>query len=312
MQRSSTSSPTRSTENKKIKRRKQNNEDWKDEEDPERRRLKGAQLVASQIFFLPHPKSIGAGRFTLSKGDANALKALFSLVVAKTKSRGVTWGEGPDDHDPRRRMYGFLPGQREALVKAGIRIQKYGAEGDQEHEDALQSASVDLSFGKSSREAASSNTAALVLDGCVYRVALEAVTRRVHSMVPDRYKPYATMSQLIAVQPNLHNGASYLPAHLDFPLNDGFGVLIVTIGIKGSGTIVLIDDGDDNDEDSAKSFCFPLKEGEAYILCGDSRNKCVHGVLCDDDDGQRETLNLRYGLHSKDLAYEEIDRHWPN
>ena len=59
-----------------------------------------------------------------------------------------------------------------------------------------------------------------------------------------------------------------------------------------------------------------------------SRNKCIHGVLCGDnrptdqqehddnddcdDEGQclRETLNLRYGLHSPEFAREEVDQHW--
>lgn len=82
---------------------------------------------------------------------------------------------------------------------------------------------------------------------------------------------------------------------------------------------MLIDDGDDDDDDATqqehKSYAFELKEKESYILCGDARNKCVHGVLCsigNDDESlcQRETLNLRYGLHSVEFAQTEIDQHW--
>ena len=58
-----------------------------------------------------------------------------------------------------------------------------------------------------------------------------------------------TDKDLIAVQPNrLHIKAPYLPLHLDFPGNDGFGVIIVvTVAIQGSGTIVVVDEGDNDD-----------------------------------------------------------------
>jgi hypothetical protein len=38
----------------------------------------------------------------------------------------------------------------------------------------------------------------------------------------------------MSLQPNLHNGATHLPPHLDFPLHDGFGVVIVTIQMTGT------------------------------------------------------------------------------
>lgn len=285
----------------KMKKRKQKTQD------PERLRLEEAVANSTPALFLPQPNSSGVGKFEVSR--LNALKALFYLVVAKVKGGGVTWGEG-EDQDPRRRMYGFLPQKREELIQEGIQIQKYGADSEQEHVDALQLASVDLVFANHNNHGSAATSSVLVLDKSIW-TALTAVTGKVQSLVPNEYKKYATMDQLIAVQPNLHNGASYLPAHLDFPRNDGFGVLIVTIGIRGSGVIVLIDDGEDGDD--AKSFSFGLEEGEAYILCGDARNKCVHGVLCDDQSSsQRETLNLRYGLHSAQFAYDEIDQHWPD
>ena len=57
------------------------------------------------------------------------------------------------------------------------------------------------------------------------------------------------------------------------------------------------------------SWSMPLKDGEGYYLCANARNKCLHGVLCTNNP-QRSTLNLRYGLHTSQLAYDEIDRHW--
>ena len=324
-------------EGRYSKRRKR----YSDYDDPERQRLKAACRVSLPTHFLPHTQSIGVGKFSFGGDDgqqhaqhAHALRALFYMIVAKLtrvgSGGGVTWGEGVDE-DPRRRMYGFMPHQREALLRAGIKIQKEGAPDDREHEEALQWACVDFVFPhrlkQDPQENSNISTDTLILDKSVYD-ALAAMTARVHALVPVAYKKYVTMEQLVAAQPNLHNGASYLPAHLDFPRQDGFGVVIVTFGVRGMGTIVLIDDGDEDDEDKneeeggggSKSYSFRLEENEAYILCGDSRNKCVHGVLCrshgtdqehGDDECRRETLNLRYGLHSPEYAMEEIDQYWP-
>ena len=288
-----------------------------DAHEPERRRLQEAQAHSTSALFLPSPDSIGIGKFNVAS-NINGLKSLFYLVVFKVKGTGVTWGEG-QDADPRRRMYGFMPRKRDALINEGIQIQKFGAKDIQEHEDALKLASVDLVFGgdgvssdtkNEERNGMSHTTNILLLDESIL-TALKSVTEIVHDLVPSQYKKYATIEQLVAVQPNLHNGASYLPAHLDFPRNDGFGVIIVTIGIRGSGEIILIDDGDE-EEDVTKSYSFDMEEGEAYILCGDARNKCTHGVLCDNKSSRRETLNLRYGLHSAKYAHDEIDQYWPD
>lgn len=318
---------------------------YSDYDDPERQRLQAACRDSATTLFLPQTESIGVGKLSLGSDDgqqhAHALRALFDMIVAKLtrtgSGGGVTWGEGLDE-DPRRRMYGFMPHQRQALLQAGIKIQKEGAPDDREHEEALHRACVDFVFPrghckkKSQRDQqdiSNSSTDALVLDEFVYD-ALAAITARVHALVPVAYKKYVTMEHLVAAQPNLHNGASYLPAHLDFPRQDGFGVVIVTFGVRGMGTIVLIDDGDEDDEneyvedegegeEGSKSYSFRLEENEAYILCGDARNKCVHGVLCRshrtdqdyvDDECCRETLNLRYGLHSPEFAKEEVDQHW--
>lgn len=88
--------------------------------DPERKRLEIARDSSTCPVFLPEHESIGVGKFTPS--HVGALKALFYMVVSKT--RGVTWGEGQEDLDPRRRMYGFLPNKRDALIESGIRIKK--------------------------------------------------------------------------------------------------------------------------------------------------------------------------------------------
>jgi len=126
---------------------------------------------------------------------------------------------------------------------------------------------------------------------------------------------------LIAAQPNLHSGRELLPLHLDDPRSDGFGVLIVTIGMEGSATILLRDS-----KGIRRGVALKLKRGEAYLLSDKARDACSHGVLEDkhgnesvipiaatrvddksnnneddrstsDNKQQRESLNLRFGLH---------------
>ena len=78
--------------------------------------------------------------------------------------------------------------------------------------------------------------------------------------------------------------------------------------MSGSADIVLVDDGDEDEE--AMSWSFPLDAGEMYVLSGKARNKCMHGVLA---NGQgRESFNLRLGLHTEESAHNEIGRHWPD
>jgi hypothetical protein len=153
----------------------------------------------------------------------------------------------------------------------------------------------------------------------IYYSALEAITTHIQSLVSTDYQKYITLSQLIAVQPNHHNGAMYLPAHLDFPRADGFGIVIATIAIcYATGlTVILIDDGDDDDDDdddhpqeASRSWSImDLQDGDCYILSGNARNKCLHGILDgtnnDDNSGKRETLNLQYGLHTKEFTHEK-------
>mmetsp|Transcript_3528 Transcript_3528/g.5809 ORF Transcript_3528/g.5809 Transcript_3528/m.5809 type:complete len:121 (+) Transcript_3528:213-575(+) len=61
------------------------------------------------------------------------------------------------------------------------------------------------------------------------------------------------------------------------------------------------------------SWRFPCHAGSAWLLSSHARNKASHGVLADSPN--RESLNLRFGLHTADdagefSAYEEVDRHW--
>lgn len=103
---------------------------------------------------------------------------------------------------------------------------------------------------------------------------------------------------LIAAQPNLHNGRELLPSHLDHPLKDGFGVVILTVAVHGGGTVLLQDAGEAAAAGSSpRRMAMRLEVGQAYMLAGRSRDACIHGVLADPDAANRESLNLRFGLH---------------
>ncbi|VEU39074.1 unnamed protein product [Pseudo-nitzschia multistriata] len=117
-----------------------------------------------------------------------------------------------------------------------------------------------------------------------------------------RLAQFLRYENLVAAQPNLHSGRALLPVHLDDPLKDGFGVVIVTIGVEGSGTILF------RDAKGVKNgVTMNLDEGEVYMLADRARDACAHGVLADarkedcTSDGipfsKRESLNLRFGLH---------------
>lgn len=54
-------------------------------------------------------------------------------------------------------------------------------------------------------------------------------------------------------------------------MHDGFGIVIVTLAMKGSAEIVLVDEGDD--DEGTLSWSFELQKGEMYVLSDNSRNK---------------------------------------
>ena len=104
--------------------------------------------------------------------------------------------------------------------------------------------------------------------------------------------------------------------HLDEPLNDGFGIVIVTLAIRGSAKILLRRGGTSTEELSEEA-CFDLHatQRQGYALSGEVRNAWLHGVLAEDGSEARESLNLRFGLHAAGAdeefsAADEVERHW--
>ena len=146
-----------------------------------------------------------------------------------------------------------------------------------------------------------------------FRSSLLAKKKDCHTMSDDgssnwdyrtRLAQFLRYEYLIAAQPNLHSGRALLPVHLDDPRKDGFGVIIITIGMEGSGTILLRDA-----KGIHRGIAMRLEAGDAYMLSDQARDACAHGVLadgfknnshCSIPFSERESLNLRFGLH--DLA----------
>ena len=96
---------------------------------------------------------------------------------------------------------------------------------------------------------------------------------------------------------------------MDEPLHDGFGVVIVTIAVRGAAHILLRGGGGGGGGGSGggavdEHRCFRLEAAasEAYALSGVARNACLHGVLSEQGSERRCSLNLRFGLHSSDPA----------
>ena len=69
-------------------------------------------------------------------------------------------------------------------------------------------------------------------------------------------------------------GARHLPCHLDWPRNDGFGVVIVTVAVKCAATVLLRDDGDDGAP--PREWRVEVPEGHCYALSGDARKSERH------------------------------------
>jgi hypothetical protein len=75
--------------------------------------------------------------------------------------------------------------------------------------------------------------------------------------------------------------------------------LAVTVAIHGDATVLLIA-GDAIlvvGEEQQLAWWFPLQQGECYILSDNARNRCLHAVVADDDNKDRESLYLRFGWY---------------
>jgi hypothetical protein len=227
------------------------------------------------------------------------LRALHTLALSR-EDRFAPWG-GTADASGKLRGYVYLGGTLgERHFATGFTMRS--AEGTDSE----------------TIEAAANRSASHLLEAADepegLRGAIDALCRLFAPLLPERYREVLSLRHFVAAQPNLHRGQRFLRPHLDDPLHDGFGVVIVTIAMEGSGRIVM---ESSPLAEASELTCFRMGPGEAYALSSTARNACRHGVLA--DDGSRESLNLRFGLHSGGAvpgepagfdAHAEVECHW--
>lgn len=213
-----------------------------------------------------------------------------SIKKQVPKENMVAWA-GTDNDSTRLRAMAF-PSQRalNQLHNSGVRLCNPHKTGRDAEKD----------------EIANRNACTVLNDTVWNEETKEAVVGLVQSLkeaLPN--EDSLDIHKLIAVQPNLHNGAPFLKAHMDYPLHDGFGKAIVTFAIHGNATILLYGPYNDEIQDHEGVWRFPLKEGECYCLTGLARTNCLHAVYAKDEE-ERESLNLRFGLYSVDDLNKEV------
>mmetsp|Transcript_29962 Transcript_29962/g.45423 ORF Transcript_29962/g.45423 Transcript_29962/m.45423 type:complete len:327 (+) Transcript_29962:50-1030(+) len=229
-------------------------------------------------------KGLGTSK-KIADSHFQGLKLLHQTIKANVDGNNSWASWSGSNEDPRKRAFGFLPDTLgfQETTREFLDIST-------PWKDKKDSKNVGI---EDAEERSRNNRAMVVLENLPDSIkeAIQHVCELFSDFVPEEFRSVLTYSSLIAAQPNLHCGRTLLPVHVDHPLKDGFGVVIVTVGIVGSGTILLIKSA----EDTAVKMQAP--EGYAYMLSDKARDSCSHGVLAHDDDDQRESLNLRFGLH---------------
>ena len=254
--------------------------------------------------------------FDLPSPDAEAFCELHELIKARTQLTG--WA-GAADLSGRLRGYGYFEGKdlSEKHFCTSMSMKEYDGAAAAADRAANRRASILLRAD----ELPAGFDGALgrlceCLRSALLREASEGDAAAAAAGGLHRYAEELTASRLVAAQPNLHAGRRYLRPHLDEPLHDGFGVVIVTVGVRGSGRILL--SAWPWDAERREERWFALARGQCYALSGVARNECLHGVMADEGGEERESLNLRFGLHGcaahpeGPSAHEEVERHWPS
>jgi len=245
------------------------------------------------------PQLRGIARIDVAPQHLQSLAQLHAHILEKIDGKWSAWG-GVGDTSGRRRGYGYLPGRELAASHYStgvVAMREYSGAKAEADANANKRASVMLA-------------AADLPQGV--ECALEDVMRHLAPAVPSEHMAFLKPQLLVAAQPNLHRGHAYLRPHLDEPLHDGFGVVIVTIAIRGDARILL--SSRPWDAERRQDYWFELRQGQAYVLASDARNLCLHGVLA--ESTTRESLNLRFGLHATSpnapfSAWDEVEKHWP-
>lgn len=274
----------------------------------------------------------GLCRFKMTTADLAAMQSLHRIIVEMlaAENRLTPWA-GVAESDARKRGYAFLPScyghfGKQALTSAGVNFHaaEKSSSDAKKDEQANWHSCVRLSVGSLTDDHIS---------------ALETLVATVKELVPAKYRSCISIDKLQALQPNLHHGRDHLPgisnfysncasflivllAHLDSPLHDGFGVVIVTVCVHQGAQILLLPS--DDALSNGKPYVFDAAQGEVYVLSGASRNIFDHGVVCENERRTaatrtsylpdkpvkkkraskndpknigRESLNLRFHIH---------------
>jgi len=277
------------------------------------------------------PWSRGLGFARLASEDFAAFQKLHQLIKdrinrKRSENDNLGWASwSGSNEDPRKRAFGFLAGTwgydpQIRNNRLDITMPTNLVEGNSTNEERIRIKQAMLVLEKSDIP---EGVEKAIRNLCrEFRTCLlsKENDRTIMTDFDSTNREYRTRlaqflryEYLIAAQPNLHSGRALLPVHLDDPRKDGFGILIVTIGMEGAGTILLRDA-----KGIHSGVAMRLETGNAYILSDRARDVCAHGVLADcinktakDDNfntsfSNRESLNLRFGLH--DLAAPSSER----
>ena len=276
----------------------------------------------------------GLGKCTLDPKDFESFQELHSKIQQKA-TQWTSWSGSPSD--PRKRVFGFLPPSFLGLTQSEVESIRDKLDVTMPQQQQQHAAVALPSSGNTNQqrytfdhlnqdpdEERQRNKRAMVdLDendplfddkvvgdddgsNCETKNLKRAINNLLEKLrphAPRHIQPYLTLKCLVAAQPNLHCGRHLLPAHFDHPLKDGFGICIVTVAIKGNAQVFLEESttatmsSSTNKQQEGEYGVISVKEGEAYILSGPVRNQCTHGVLADIECEDRESLNLRFGIH---------------
>ena len=231
----------------------------------------------------------GLAKCSLSETSFATMKNLHELIKAKVSQNASSWSGEPTD--PRRRAFGFVNGSFRDLVDLSLPGTTHVSEQRKKNSRAS------MSFDSNDPLLSASK-----------KVIEELQTKFGNKIHPSHHEKYLSFEEWIAAQPNMHGERLLLPAHWDHPSKDGFGIIIVTVAVKGNATIFFAS----HDENHFGKI--EIQEGEAYMLSGPVRAACTHGVLATSPG--RESLNLRFGMHGRvpnvDPKSDEVTCFWEN
>ena len=239
----------------------------------------------------------GLRLLALPRADVAVFQSLHRTIREKLHGSLTGWG-GREDTSGRERGYGYLPGSELAARHraASHSMKEYSGAQATADADANRAASVML------------DAADLPSD---FSGALARLLEALRASLPARFAPVLQPDQLVAAQPNVHGGLRFLPPHLDEPLHDGFGVVIVTVAVAGGGRILL--QSRPFDAARRRDYSFQMAEGGAYVLSGDARNTCLHGVIAEPRASREPAREREHSAErgARERERDEIEQHWP-